>query len=63
MQVSEANPLVGLEGRSLLLLNLSKALKLNPEFFGTSARPGNLVGSSHLFMDDAMLLMAGCRLP
>ena len=45
MQVSDENPLVGLEGRSSLLLNLGKALKLNPGFFGASARPGNLVGA------------------
>ncbi|KAI0628934.1 DUF1688-domain-containing protein [Trametes polyzona] len=43
MQVSEANPMVGLEGRTSLLVNLSKALKANETYFGTSARPGNLV--------------------
>ncbi|KAI0365166.1 DUF1688-domain-containing protein [Pilatotrama ljubarskyi] len=43
MQVSEANPMVGLEGRTSLLVNLSKALKANSTYFGDSARPGNLV--------------------
>ncbi|EIW61121.1 DUF1688-domain-containing protein [Trametes versicolor FP-101664 SS1] len=43
MQVSEANPLVGLEGRTSLLVNLGKALKANATYFGASARPGNLI--------------------
>ncbi|CAL1709458.1 unnamed protein product [Somion occarium] len=43
MQVSETNPMVGIEGRTSLLQNLSKALKANPTYFGTDARPGNLV--------------------
>ncbi|KAH9884629.1 hypothetical protein C8Q73DRAFT_660704 [Cubamyces lactineus] len=43
MQVSESNPMVGLEGRTSLLVNLSKALKANTTYFGDSPRPGNLV--------------------
>ncbi|TFK67629.1 DUF1688-domain-containing protein [Pluteus cervinus] len=43
MQVGEANPMVGLEGRTSLLVNLSKALSASPEFFGTNGRPGNIV--------------------
>lgn len=43
MQVSLSNPMVGLEGRTSLLRNLSTALKSNPEFFGSAARPGGLV--------------------
>ena len=43
MQVSQANPMVGLEGRTSLLQNLSIALKASPEFFGPDARPGGLV--------------------
>ncbi|KAI8980595.1 hypothetical protein BD414DRAFT_579468 [Trametes punicea] len=43
MQVSESNPMVGLEGRSSLLVNLSKALKANTTYFGDFSRPGNLV--------------------
>lgn len=42
-QVTESNPMVGLEGRTSLLINLSKALSLNPEFFGPDARPGNII--------------------
>lgn len=44
MQVSESNPMVGLEGRASLLINLSKALKAKPEYFGSAGRPGNLIG-------------------
>ncbi|CAA7270085.1 unnamed protein product [Cyclocybe aegerita] len=43
MQVSESNPMVGIEGRSSLLFNLSKALRASPEFFGKVGRPGNLI--------------------
>ena len=44
MQVSDTNPMVGIEGRAALLSNLSKALKANPQFFGNDGRPGNVVG-------------------
>jgi len=44
MQVSDANPMVGVEGRSSLLFNLSKALEANPSFFGADGRPGNVIG-------------------
>jgi len=44
MQVDESNPMVGIDGRSSLLFNLSKALKASPEFFGANARPGNVIG-------------------
>lgn len=43
MQVSASNPIVGLEGRTSLLQNLSTALKSSPTFFGPDARPGGLV--------------------
>ncbi|KAG6335715.1 hypothetical protein ID866_3373 [Astraeus odoratus] len=43
MQVSSSNMMVGLEGRTSLLYNLSTALKSNPEFFGEDARPGNII--------------------
>ncbi|KAA1474482.1 DUF1688-domain-containing protein [Dentipellis sp. KUC8613] len=43
MQVGDANPMVGLEGRASLLLNLSRALRENPTFFGTEGRPGNML--------------------
>jgi hypothetical protein len=48
MQVSEANPMVGIGGRSSLLFNLSKALRASPQFFGQDGRPGNLIGVLNL---------------
>ena len=41
-QVSEANPLVGLAGRAMLLRRLGEALAEQPEVFGNPARPGGL---------------------
>ncbi|MFT0862353.1 URC4/urg3 family protein [Ancylobacter sp. G4_0304] len=46
-QVSDANPLVGLEGRAELLVRLGKALAARPDLFGGTvggapARPGGL---------------------
>ncbi|KAF8232050.1 DUF1688-domain-containing protein [Tricholoma matsutake] len=43
LQVTDLNPMVGLEGRTSLLTNLSKALKNNPQLFGDDGRPGNMV--------------------
>ncbi|KAH9474885.1 Uracil catabolism protein 4 [Psilocybe cubensis] len=43
MQVSVSNPMVGIEGRASLLVNLGKALKSSPEFFGADGRPGNII--------------------
>ncbi|THU98479.1 DUF1688-domain-containing protein [Dendrothele bispora CBS 962.96] len=43
MQVSESNPLVGLEGRTSLLKNLSNALLASPKLFGEEGRPGNML--------------------
>jgi Protein of unknown function (DUF1688) len=44
-QVTDANPLVGLEGRTSLLVRLSQALISHPQFFGPTSsdpRPGGL---------------------
>ncbi len=41
-QVSEANPLVGLEGRTQLLRRLGEAMAAQPETFGQEARPAGL---------------------
>lgn len=43
LQVSEQNPIDGLEGRTNLLIRLGDALK-NQEIFGADARPGNMLG-------------------
>ncbi|KAK7025257.1 hypothetical protein R3P38DRAFT_2953568 [Favolaschia claudopus] len=42
-QVTESNPMVGLEGRTALLARLADALRASPQFFGPDARPGGLV--------------------
>lgn len=43
-QVSDANPLVGIEGRLALLHSLGQALQQQPHRFGTApARPGHLI--------------------
>ncbi len=44
LQVSERNPLAGLEGRTGLLLRLADALN-NQDLFGADARPGNMLGT------------------
>lgn len=43
LQVSESNPIDGLEGRTGLLLRLADALS-NEEIFGEDGRPGNMLG-------------------
>jgi hypothetical protein len=43
LQVTEANPLVGLEGRTGLLVRLGDALLQNPQIFGQEGRPGNML--------------------
>jgi len=42
LQVSDANPLVGLEGRAILLRRLGEVLADNTPYFGTDGRPGRL---------------------
>ncbi|GAB4117756.1 MAG: URC4/urg3 family protein [Rubrivivax sp.] len=42
LQVSDTNPLVGLEGRALLLQRLGTALRKRPDVFGDPGRPGRL---------------------
>lgn len=53
MQVSETNPMSGLEGRAGLLIRLSKALQ-NQETFGSDGRPGNMIGE---YLAKYMVLM------
>jgi hypothetical protein len=42
LQVSDANPLVGLEGRATLLRRLGEVLASNAGYFGPEGRPGRL---------------------
>ena len=46
MQVSDENPMSGLEGRAGLLMRLSQALE-NQEMFGKEGRPGSMIGEYH----------------
>ena len=50
MQVSESNPMIGIEGRTSLLFNLAKALKGNTQFFGIDGRPGHIVGMHTIYL-------------
>jgi hypothetical protein len=52
LQVTDSNPIDGLEGRTSLLLRLSEALQ-NQEVFGLEARPGNMLGNSHAILTRA----------
>jgi hypothetical protein len=45
LQVSEQNPMAGLEGRASLLIRLADALS-NDTLFGADGRPGNMLGKS-----------------
>ncbi|KAL8767908.1 MAG: hypothetical protein Q9209_005695 [Squamulea sp. 1 TL-2023] len=42
LQVSDDNPLAGMEGRASLLANLGEALQ-NSDYFGSTRRPGNML--------------------
>ncbi|KAF9036315.1 hypothetical protein BJ165DRAFT_1507892 [Panaeolus papilionaceus] len=57
MQVSESNPMDGIDGRASLLFGLSKALTASPQFFGADGRPGNLVD----FLESESRLEGGVR--
>lgn len=45
LQVTEQNPMAGLEGRASLLIRLADALS-NDTLFGADGRPGNMLGNS-----------------
>jgi hypothetical protein len=49
LQVTEKNPIAGLEGRTGLLIRLADALD-NQQFFGADARPGNMLGKFSKFI-------------
>lgn len=43
-QVSESNPILGLQSRADLLRGLGKSLLAQTKVFGEEGRPGNVVG-------------------
>ena len=47
LQVTDQNPIAGLEGRAGLLARLAAALR-NPSFFSREARPGDMLGEDNL---------------
>lgn len=49
LQVTNSNPMSGLEGRAGLLIRLSEALQ-NREIFGRDGRPGNMIGQYFALM-------------
>lgn len=56
LQVSEENPIAGLEGRTGLLIRLAEALD-NQQLFGADARPGNMLGMTPRSFQLAMLMI------
>lgn len=44
MQADADNELIGLEGRTEVLVKLSEALDEHSDFFGADGRPGNMIG-------------------
>lgn len=43
-QISDKNPMLGVDSRANLLRSLGKSLLSQPEIFGPEGRPGNVVG-------------------
>ena len=44
LQVTESNPMLGVDSRANLLRGLGKSLLAHPDIFGETGRPGNAVG-------------------
>lgn len=47
-QVSDSNPMLGVDSRAALLRSLGQSLLDHPDEFGAEGRPGNLVGEFFL---------------
>jgi hypothetical protein len=50
LQVSEDNPIEGLEGRTGLLVRLGQALEESKEMFGIEQRPGKMLGMTPILV-------------
>ena len=61
LQVTESNPIAGLEGRAGLLSRLGDALR-NSALFGRDGRPGHMLGE-YLHQVEYRLLISLARLP
>ncbi|UKZ46044.1 hypothetical protein TrVGV298_000241 [Trichoderma virens] len=53
MQADPDNELVGLEGRTEVLVKLAEALEEHPDFFGADGRPGNMIAINGVPLGDA----------
>ena len=60
LQVTESNPIAGLEGRAGLLSRLGDALR-NTALFGRDGRPGHMLGECSMSVKDGLLIAP--RLP
>lgn len=45
-QVSDSNPMLGVDSRAALLRSLGQSLLAHPDVFGAEGRPGRLVGTA-----------------
>jgi hypothetical protein len=54
LQVSTANPMVGVSSRAAVLNALGSSLLEHPQVFGHAGRPGNLVGESFFLLAPSM---------
>lgn len=61
LQVSESNPIMGLEGRASLLSKLGDALR-NKALFGMGGRPGHMLGKDSSEQSVSITLISS-RLP
>lgn len=52
MQVSNSNPMDGLEGRTGVLIRLGDALEKRDDFFGSEGRPGNMLGKAYCNVEE-----------
>lgn len=57
-QVSEGNPMLGVDSRAVLLRSLGESLVAHPEVFGAEGRPGKLVGG-YLLLGFLTLFLQG----
>ena len=48
LQVSENNPMDGIDGRIQVLRRLGNALEEGKQYFGSNGRPGNMLGMCHI---------------
>lgn len=44
LQVTDSNPMLGVDSRANLLRGLGRSLLAHPDIFGEAGRPGNAVG-------------------